>query len=88
MTVLTATMIIGIAAIFTLMFIRFSQETPAQTATPAPPLPDVVSLPRGVVPLAVTTGNGWYAIVTGDDQILVFDSETGALRQTVEIRLD
>ena len=87
-TVLTATMILGIATIVVLLFIRFSAETPAQTATPAPPLPDVVTLPAGVQALAVTTGPGWYAIVTRADQILVFDSETGELRQEIEIRLD
>ncbi len=81
-TILTATMILGISAIFVLMFIRLGAETPAQSA---PVLPDQITLPSGMTAQAVTAGQGWYAVVTQNNQILIFDQTTGDLRQTVEI---
>lgn len=81
-TILTATMIIGITAIFVLLFIRVNGETPAQTG---PLLPDQITLPEGVTAQAITAGQGWYAIVTQDNRILIYDQNTGDLRQTVEI---
>lgn len=48
-------------------------------------LPETVALPDGVRAEAVTFGAGWYAVVTDADTILIFDSATGALRQSVEI---
>ncbi len=48
-------------------------------------LPDQVTLPEGVRADAVTMGQGWYAIVTDDDRILIFDRASGELRQSVEI---
>lgn len=84
-TVLTATMILGITTIVVLLFIRFSQETPAQTA---PILPQNVTLPEGESATAVTFGPGWYAVVTDKNDILIFDQTTGTLRQRVEIATD
>lgn len=81
-TVLTATMILGITTIVVLLFIRFSQETPAQTG---PILPETITLPDGVEAQAVTAGTGWFAVVTTENQILIYDANTGVLRQTVEI---
>ena len=46
---------------------------------------ETVALPDGVRAEAVTFGAGWYAVVTDADTILIFDSATGALRQSVEI---
>ena len=77
-TVLTAVMILGIAAVVGLLVLRLS--TP-----PRPMLPETVTLPDGVRAEAVTFGAGWYAVVTDADTILIFDSATGALRQSVEI---
>jgi hypothetical protein len=77
-TVLTAVMILGIAAIVGLLTLRLS--TP-----PRPVLPDNVALPDGVRANAVTFGAGWYAVVTDDDRILIFDNASGALRQSVPI---
>jgi hypothetical protein len=84
-TVLTATMIAGIATIVVLMFIRLTAETPAQTA---PDLPDRITLPDGQTATAVTAGAGWYAVVTDKQEILVFDRATGELRQRVRIDTD
>ena len=77
-TVLTAVMILGIAAVVGLLVLRLS--TP-----PRPVLPATVKLPDGVHAEAVTFGAGWYAVVTDADTILIFDSTTGALRQSVGI---
>ncbi|MFK7874737.1 MAG: DUF6476 family protein [Paracoccaceae bacterium] len=84
-TVLTATMIIGIVCIVVLMFIRIYGQTPEQTA---PLLPEQITLPQGAQAEAVTVGFGWYAVVTQQDQILIYDRVTGALRQTVDIDME
>ena len=80
MTVLTATMILGVLAIVTLLVIRLQAPAPV-----AVPLPDTIALPEGVTALAVTQARDWYAVVTEDERILVFDRATGALRQEVAI---
>ena len=41
---------------------------------------------RGVEAEAVTLGRGWIAVVSQDNRILIFDRETGDLRQEVQIR--
>lgn len=81
-TALTATMIVGIAAIVVLFLIRFTGETPAQTA---PVLPDRITLPDGERATAVTVGTGWFAVVTESQKILIFDAESGSLRQRIQI---
>lgn len=80
MTVLTATMILGVLAIVTLLVIRLQAPVPA-----ALPLPEVIALPEGTTALAVTQARDWYAVVTDDERILIFDRVTGALRQEVII---
>ncbi len=77
-TVLTVTMIAGFLVIVTLFVIRFSDAF-------APKLPDVITLPDGTEPLAFTQGGDWYAVVTKDDRILIFDRKSGALRQEIGI---
>lgn len=81
MTVLTATMILGVLAIVTLLVIRLQAPVPA-----ALPLPEVIALPEGATALAVTQARDWYAVVTDDERILIFDRVTGTLRQEVVIR--
>jgi len=77
-TVLTAAMIAGVAALVVLLAMRL-------TAPPPPALPERVRLPEGVTAQAVTFGAGWYAVVTRAGEILVFDADTGALRQRTAI---
>ncbi|MEO3415272.1 DUF6476 family protein [Roseovarius sp. CAU 1744] len=77
-TVLTVTMILGFIVIVVLFVTRFS-------AAFKPDLPDTITLPDGSTPTAFTRGDGWYAVVTGDDKILIFNEETGELRQTIAI---
>ena len=49
------------------------------------PLPDRIALPEGVAALAFTQGTDWFAVVTDDDRILIYDRATASLRQTVTI---
>lgn len=52
---------------------------------PSLPLPDQITLPEGVSAQAFTQAPAWYAIVTSDDRILIFERKTGALRQEIRI---
>ncbi len=74
-TVLTATMILGVLTVVALLVIRLQAPSPT-----LPVLPAEVSLPAGVEAEAVTFGDGWLAVVTNDDRILIFDATTGAPR--------
>jgi hypothetical protein len=78
--VLMITMIGGLLTIVTLLVIRFPAPAPAP-----PALPDAIALPEGARAAAFTQGRGWYAVVTEANEILVFDRETGALRQRIAI---
>lgn len=78
-TVLTATMILGLLTIVILLVIRLQ--------APRPPLfPDTLTLPEGTTPTAITRGDGWIGVVTGDNRILIFDPEGGPPIR--EIRID
>lgn len=68
-------MIAGVLLIIALIVIRF-YDLP-------PPLPDAISLPDGARALSFTQGPDWYAVVTDDGRILIYDRVTGGLRQTV-----
>jgi hypothetical protein len=78
-TLLTATMIFGLLAIFVVLVMRFSLE-------PSVPLPEIITLPSGATASAFTQGPNWYAVVTVENQILIFDRFTGDLHQTLQIR--
>ncbi|MCA0919607.1 DUF6476 family protein [Pseudooceanicola nanhaiensis] len=83
-TALTGTMIVGLIILIALIVIRF-WSTPA--AGPAlPQLPEAISLPEGASAQAITFGTGWIAVVTDDQQILVYDSASGALRDSLDLR--
>lgn len=76
-TVLTIVMICGFLVLIVALVIRLN-------AAP-PPLPDRIALPEGVAPRAFTRGEGWYAVVTDDDRILIYNATTGALSQEVAV---
>jgi len=76
-TVLTVTMIAGVILITSLIVIRYNQ-----TATP---LPDTITMPDGTTATAFTQARNWYAIVTENDQILIFSRDSGRLLQTIQI---
>lgn len=79
-TVLAGVMILGLLTIVALLVIRFYQP-----AARPPVLPEAVVLPKGMQAKAVTFGTGWYAVVTTGDEILIYDSKTGELRQRVPV---
>lgn len=76
-TILTGTMIAGLLVIIALFVIRFS-DRPA-------PVPGAITLPDGSTPAAFTMTDKWYAVVTARDEILIFDRNSGMLRQTIKI---
>ena len=49
-----------------------------------PVLPDQITLPAGTEAAAVTFGQGWIAVVTTDDRLLIL-SPDGTLRQEIGI---
>ncbi|NNE54219.1 MAG: hypothetical protein HKN30_17670 [Sulfitobacter sp.] len=76
-TLLTAVMICGVLVVIGLLVTRLGRDTV--------PLPAQITLPDGAEARAFTQGPDWYAIVTSDDRILIYDRLTGKLRQTVQI---
>jgi hypothetical protein len=74
-TVLTAVMICGVLVVTTLLVTRLSGKRPA--------LPEIITLPDGKTASTFTQGDDWYAVVTTDNQILIFDRLSGNLRQTI-----
>jgi len=80
-TVLTGVMILGFLVIVALFVTKFSGAS-------GPSLPETITLPDGTTPTAFTRANGWYAVVTDTDTILIFDGTTGELRQTIEVATD
>lgn len=78
-TVLTVVMIVGLIAVVITFVTRFPGGDGVT-------MPDQVALPEGITATAVTLGPDWFAVVTDDDRILIFDRDSGALRQTVEIQ--
>jgi hypothetical protein len=82
-TLLTATLIVGVIATVGLLVIRLS------ALAPAPALPPEIALPAGEQARAVTLGEGWLAVVTvdgaGRERIRLLDAATGAERAVTEI---
>ena len=76
-TVLSVVMIVGFIVLIALFVIRFKVTQP--------PLPDEIALPQGAKATAFTRGDGWYAVVTDDQQILIYGAESGELVQTVNV---
>ena len=79
-TILTITMIAGFLVIVTLFVIKFSS-----LGSTEPDLPDTVTLPADTNATAFTQGTDWFAIITDDNRILIYDREDGSLRQTLQI---
>ncbi len=75
---LTASMMLGVIAVVTVVVTRFPKP-------PTPPTAEALALPSGAEPLSIAQGSDWVGIVTTDDRILVYDRATGALRQTVTL---
>jgi hypothetical protein len=82
-TILTASMIAGLVTIIVLIVIRVPNVI--QAVKESVPLPDAISLPDGTTATAFTQAHDWYAVVTNDNQILIFNQTDGSLRQTIKI---
>ena len=80
-TALTLTMIGGFLTIVALFVMRFSDMQSVE-------VPDEIVLPDGARATAFTRGEGWFAIVTEDDEILIYSRVTGNLRQRIRIEPD
>lgn len=76
---LTLTMIAGVITVVAVLVTRM----PRMSATPL--LPDALILPAGTTATAVTAGDGWFAVVTTDDRILIFD-RNGGMRREIPIQ--
>jgi Flp pilus assembly protein protease CpaA len=77
---LTLTMIGGVITVVALLVTRMPQSFAATDLT----LPEAIALPEGAKAQAVTFGEGWIALVTTDDRILVFLPD-GTLNQEIRI---
>ncbi|NIZ59874.1 hypothetical protein DL239_02665 [Sedimentitalea sp. CY04] len=76
-TTLTVVMIGGLVVVISLLVIRLSDKGVT--------LPETITLPDGTTPAAVTFGQGWIAVVSDDNRILILDADSGELRQTIVI---
>ncbi|MEZ5714322.1 MAG: DUF6476 family protein [Paracoccaceae bacterium] len=87
-TVLTATMILGLLVLIGLFVTRFPDLERGASEASMPPgleLPSTIHLPEGVKPRAFTRGESWFAVVTDDDRILIYGTKTGQLIQEVDV---
>ena len=71
-------MIGGFLTIVALFVMRFSEMQKVE-------IPDEITMPDGERATAFTRGEGWFAIVTEDDEILIYNRATGNLMQRVQI---
>ena len=78
-TVLTMVMIVGVVLISALLVIRLNQ--------PALAIPDRIALPSGTVAVSYTQTKDWYAVVTDQNKMLIFDLD-GQLTQEVDLKSD
>ncbi len=76
-TGLTGTMVAGFLVLIVMFVIRFPGAST--------PLPDQITLPDGVTAQAFTVTPAWYAVVTQDDRILIYNRSDGTLRQQITI---
>lgn len=74
-------MIGGFLTVVALFVMRFNSTGTVE-------LPDEITLPGGARATAFTRGDGWFAVVTEEDEILIFERATGALRQRIQITLE
>lgn len=70
-------MIVGFIVLIALFVIRFQERQP--------PLPDEITLPDGAKASAFTKGDGWYAVVTQDQRILIFSADTGEIINDIKV---
>jgi hypothetical protein len=72
-------MIVGVVLIAALLVIRLNQPTLA--------IPDQIILPAGTIAVSYTQTQDWFAVVTDENKILIFDLN-GQLTQEVDVKTD
>lgn len=77
-SVLTGTMILGVLVLITLIVIRFNETSTS--------FPGTITLPAGTNAQAFTQTKHWYAVVTQDDRILIYNRDTDALVQEIQVQ--
>jgi hypothetical protein len=77
-TVLTLIMVGGVVTIIILLVMRF-RDVP-------PNLPAEITLPAGAKATGFSQGTQWFAVITDQDEILIFDRVTGRLTQTIKVQ--
>lgn len=75
-------MIIGVITIVGLIVTRMPWAMRASL-----PLPDEIVLPDGVAAQAFTQGATWFAVVTTDDRILIYNRKTGVMVQDIAVNI-
>ena len=75
-TMLTASMIVGILVIVTLLVIKIRSEDLN--------FPNNLLLPDGTKPVAFTQTKDWYSIVTEDNNILIYKND-GTLIKSIKV---
>ena len=75
-------MIIGVITIVALIVTRMPGAMRASL-----PMPEQITLPDGAKAQAFTQGDAWYAVVTTDDRILIYNRASGALMQEITLNL-
>ena len=81
MTVLTIMFILGFAIVVALFVYKFRDlEIPGPMK-----IPDSIVLPPGTEVQAFTQGRDWHAVVTQDNRILIYGSESDQPIQEIEI---
>lgn len=75
-TVLTATMILGLVTIVGLLVTRL----PGKAVIPV--LPDTIRLPEGAAPVAVTFAGERIIVLTREDAVLVYRTDGTLIGQT------
>lgn len=78
-TVLTATMILGVLTIVVLLVIRL--QTPPRTI----PIPAQIALPEGTRVIAITQTADRLLVVTEEDNLLVFDASGTMLERRIPL---
>ena len=86
-TILTATMIAGLVVVIALLVTRFPDKE-TFSGKNSVILPSEIILPDGATAFAFTQGPDWFAVVTDQNQILIYGRDRTNLRQTIEIKTD
>ncbi len=82
--ILTGSMIAGLVTIIILIVIRVPNVI--QTVEDPVPLPGSITLPDGTNAESFTQSADWYAVITTENEILIFNRDDGTLRQKMKIQ--